>query len=1430
MSTPTTNTNTTTTTTTATTTAPALASSSSTSHPTTTTTKSRYLCAAPRPNEWHELEDKVLSGLGDDAQAVLESTLEQLRTKYGWHPKTGPGRKSNAEHAIHFYEYLLEKVATAKAATSSATTSTAAGVKPEGTGEGTAAGANAEEEEDDDDEEEKEDGEEEDEKGEEDEDEDEAEEEEEEEEEDGSQNDNDDDNDEDDKEEEEGDDDDDDDENNNEEEDGDDDNGKEEEGEALATVAKKGERDLTPQQRQQEGKEETKADDGSSIAAAKDSKQESTQDHPKATCDPEAPEPPKATVAVEEHQEAPEPPKTTIKEEQPPSSQPQPPTQQPPTNNNPGHVCDVCYTPPVAAQDRLLHCTTCPNVFHLPCVRPVTVEYPKEDEAKEWRCAYCVLSTEPKNSKKRRDSAAAVRLMARLRNGIKRRKKAESSSSSTTTTTTTIAAQPPRSVAAAGASSSTALGGDEKSPPPPVVKEATEKETAPNHETTTTVKTTRNDTASSDAAATKATNDTASSDAATKLPIEDKATNDTPSDTATRLTSKDEAKTDTASDTATIITSKDEASKVELPSSNEVKQENDRDQSDADQDNTTASEKCGSTTADQEPKASRGEDGKKDAKTAAEEEVKENDGVEGAAKEPVVGAQEVGEAGKTKDQNEVKEESASDSKDNDEEAKLNKEARGEVSAQRTAATENVDHTKPQQDDVVEGKSSKTKVDKPGLPDDKMDIAENDKDSGDATSGTDKIRRQGKTQSKGSDELPPKKDSSQTLGSDEPPPKKDSKPNDDQIRSKSPDATRRKRNLELSKLADTWTGEIELPEDTGRGKRSRKQPTLYDPQLVPARHWQSDEVHPSEGGTESEDSNKLREQGKKAGAAAAAISMDGGGQTNEPGEDKAKYYEETRCSFCGDDPDIPICCFCACRKCFGKRDHDRLLLCDECDDEYHIYCLDPPLSTIPTIPKWFCPSCTASSKSKQSKATAPPLPPPPIKRKVGRPPSTSPSKAGRPSSSSHPSKVGKPPSPSRKSHRDKSDEAPRRGPGRPPKNSSSGGSTGGTGGGGGGSSSSKKSSGRKRGRPPKVKESPPSPPKKRLKPPFRSSDGRFMSPPRGGSKSETNNNSAPTTAQSGESKKSSAQQSQTSRGSSSQQVNNPGPTPVIVSRSGRTVKRSSFHDEIDEGEQHLKSYKQWQAAQSSRRSSHGGKKATPQEHGSGKRSTTKSEEVVESDSRTDTVEEIETEMLADVPDLEEVLADDSQNTTGEEEVAPVSGTSSLPEEAAETELQVGVLPEPADDSATEAVAPTTEPVEQDAPVVVPPEDESPPVVAAAPPPPVAPAEPADASREVRVPRRKPGARECMQISRRFTNRVIPEKYIEILTDYCQRGKVEHLIRMRERLDEHSRYLESQLAGLETLIKEKGESNVVVPQLPEGPDRKLERTIAGDMADG
>ena len=89
-----------------------------------------------------------------------------------------------------------------------------------------------------------------------------------------------------------------------------------------------------------------------------------------------------------------------------------------------------------------------------------------------------------------------------------------------------------------------------------------------------------------------------------------------------------------------------------------------------------------------------------------------------------------------------------------------------------------------------------------------------------------------------------------------------------------------------------------------------------------------------------------------------------------------------CTHCMDDPMLATCAFCGCRvsnmldasrchisytsmrnlylilhqqKCFGKHDSKNLLLCEHCDQESHIYCLSPPLASIPEE-AWFCLHC------------------------------------------------------------------------------------------------------------------------------------------------------------------------------------------------------------------------------------------------------------------------------------------------------------------------------------------------------------------------------------------------------------------------------------------------------------------------------------------
>ncbi|KAJ7427209.1 E3 ubiquitin-protein ligase UHRF1 [Willisornis vidua] len=80
-----------------------------------------------------------------------------------------------------------------------------------------------------------------------------------------------------------------------------------------------------------------------------------------------------------------------------------------------------------------------------------------------------------------------------------------------------------------------------------------------------------------------------------------------------------------------------------------------------------------------------------------------------------------------------------------------------------------------------------------------------------------------------------------------------------------------------------------------------------------------------------------------------------------------------CKACKDNPN-KTCRVCACYICGGKQDPDKQLMCDECDMAFHIYCLNPPLSSIPDDEDWYCPECRndasevvlAGEKLKESK--------------------------------------------------------------------------------------------------------------------------------------------------------------------------------------------------------------------------------------------------------------------------------------------------------------------------------------------------------------------------------------------------------------------------------------------------------------------------------
>lgn len=62
-----------------------------------------------------------------------------------------------------------------------------------------------------------------------------------------------------------------------------------------------------------------------------------------------------------------------------------------------------------------------------------------------------------------------------------------------------------------------------------------------------------------------------------------------------------------------------------------------------------------------------------------------------------------------------------------------------------------------------------------------------------------------------------------------------------------------------------------------------------------------------------------------------------------------------CQYCMDNPRRK-CSECGCKVCAGKKNEDRILICDECQYGYHLECLKPPLVKVPEEDEWFCPEC------------------------------------------------------------------------------------------------------------------------------------------------------------------------------------------------------------------------------------------------------------------------------------------------------------------------------------------------------------------------------------------------------------------------------------------------------------------------------------------
>ncbi|XP_076055411.1 E3 ubiquitin-protein ligase UHRF1-like [Oratosquilla oratoria] len=90
----------------------------------------------------------------------------------------------------------------------------------------------------------------------------------------------------------------------------------------------------------------------------------------------------------------------------------------------------------------------------------------------------------------------------------------------------------------------------------------------------------------------------------------------------------------------------------------------------------------------------------------------------------------------------------------------------------------------------------------------------------------------------------------------------------------------------------------------------------------------------------------------------------------------KRKNAPNCSHCKDLPQRR-CKECGCYECGKKDSPDKQIMCDECDMAFHIYCLSPPLESIPDVEEWYCPHCKnddseivkAGEKLKTSKKKA-----------------------------------------------------------------------------------------------------------------------------------------------------------------------------------------------------------------------------------------------------------------------------------------------------------------------------------------------------------------------------------------------------------------------------------------------------------------------------
>ena len=77
--------------------------------------------------------------------------------------------------------------------------------------------------------------------------------------------------------------------------------------------------------------------------------------------------------------------------------------------------------------------------------------------------------------------------------------------------------------------------------------------------------------------------------------------------------------------------------------------------------------------------------------------------------------------------------------------------------------------------------------------------------------------------------------------------------------------------------------------------------------------------------------------------------------NPPNEIKVEGNDvDIICTICFNDPKLS-CKVCACSICGGKEFPEKQLICDQCENYFHMACTDPTLEDVPEG-EWFCSDC------------------------------------------------------------------------------------------------------------------------------------------------------------------------------------------------------------------------------------------------------------------------------------------------------------------------------------------------------------------------------------------------------------------------------------------------------------------------------------------